>query len=682
MDVHSDRYRRHELMQRLDTEHLAQEVPAKFVARLATKLLATPMAMVTLITDTEQLNIGRVGIDQSHTALVDSFCCRTLETSKGLAIERASADPRVRHLPGVVEAPFIDSYATWPVMLEGLIVGSVCVFDTAPRKFDDEQLESLRDLAKTIETVLELRLKERDLSVALERSSDAAAAAGQWMWEANAEGRITWVSCHEQRDPLELCDKKADLLPDTHLLTWHGQPVQPPASLLDLIERGEPIESALVSVLLDDGSSRMIERSAVPVFKDGRLVLWRGIGRDVTQRAQTEKMALQSEAAQAALRAKGDFLAKVSHELRTPLNGLQGFLQLVVGERDVADRLSAKQRQRVALAIDASDQLLYLVNDLLEIASIEQGGKVLRADALDACIVIHGAKDVLDPIASKADITIDTTCVRGEHFVRADRHALRQVLTNLVSNAVKFGKPSGCVSVSVDRQDQSIRISVQDDGRGISEDNLKHLYEPFNRLGVGETIPGSGLGLVITKQLVDLMGGHLEIASTVGVGSTFTVVLAGCEAPQEIEQPKRSQLELVEAAPARSRKKVLYVEDNPLNAMLMREMLASEPLELTVVTSGKAALDRIQELAPDLVLLDMQLPDLSGLEIFDALKQKDLVPHAGCVILSADVMPDHITEALNLGISDYWTKPFNLPQIIAKLRALLADEPPPSSSPI
>lgn len=398
---------------------------------------------------------------------------------------------------------------------------------------------------------------------------------------------------------------------------------------------------------------------------------WVGSSRDVTQERSLEEMRRKKLAAERANKAKSEFMSHVSHELRTPLNGILGFAQLMLLEKE--NPLTGEQLKRAEVLMYSGQRLLGLIDQLLEIARIEQGRRSIRVRSVNVASVLRRAVEQLQPMAERANVTLTVEIERPERAaVRADPAALEQVVVNLVSNAIKYNRPKGQVRLAY-ASDEGGAIRVEDTGRGLSDSEMGRLFEPFNRLGAQHSkVPGHGLGLAITRKLVEAMDGELRVQSTPGVGSIFSVHLLIASA-SKFDATETLPLDLPSAWDAQELHKVLYVEDDEVNTLLMEQIFATQPSwSLSTVASGTEALQSAVLEGPQLILLDLNLPDMSGFEVFKRLQADPRTKHIPCVAVSADAMPVQVRKTLAEGFDDHWAKPLDLPLVLRKLKERLA----------
>ncbi|MBX3607478.1 MAG: PAS domain-containing protein [Piscinibacter sp.] len=419
-------------------------------------------------------------------------------------------------------------------------------------------------------------------------------------------------------------------------------------------------------VIWPDGSVRWLASRSIPVLDaQGGVRKRLGVNWDITDGKDAELARQQSAVAERASQAKSQFLARMSHELRTPLNAVLGFTQLLQveaqGRRD--DARDAKLRHIRA----AGEHLLSLVDGVLDLSSLEAGQLRLEAQPVDLAALVEQALPLVAPLAERHRVHIRRDDVRG--VVRADRTRALQVVVNLLSNAIKYNKPDGEVHLSSTLAPDEVTLVVTDTGRGLNRGQLVHLFEPFNRLGVeSEGIEGTGIGLTITKALLEQMHGRIEVRSRPGEGSTFAITL-----PRLHEEPASSPSPLPElpARLARRHGQLLYIEDNQVNVLLVEELVRNlSGLDIESVGTGADGVARALDLRPDLVLVDMQLPDFDGFEVLRRLRAHAATAAIPCIALSANAMPEDIERAREAGFADYWTKPIDFRAFMAALESL------------
>jgi protein-histidine pros-kinase len=396
-----------------------------------------------------------------------------------------------------------------------------------------------------------------------------------------------------------------------------------------------------------DGSRFPVDISLSPLETPSGILVSAAV-RDITERLAAEEAlrAAKEEAEQANL-AKSEFLSRMSHELRTPLTAILGFTELL--------QLGGMPSDQRDLFVDrthrAGQHLLGLINDILDISRVDTGSLVMSIEPVDAALLIEEATGLIAPMAQSRRIVIANSV--EDAMVMADVGRLRQVLLNLLSNAVKYNRESGAITVSSRLADDFVSITVSDTGPGIAEKDLPRLFQPFERLGVqtGE-IEGTGIGLAICRGLVDMMGGTIEVTSGIGEGTRFTVRLPAAE-HQEPVTAKTSP-----ATPSERTATILYIEDNASNTVLVESALSLRPhIRFISAVQGQLGLELAREHQPDLILLDLHLPDMSGETVLAGLKADPRTASAPVIIVSADATKGRIRELLTSGAHDYITKP-------------------------
>jgi signal transduction histidine kinase/ActR/RegA family two-component response regulator len=389
---------------------------------------------------------------------------------------------------------------------------------------------------------------------------------------------------------------------------------------------------------------------------------------------RSEELHHANQALRAADNAKNEFLSRVSHELRTPLNAVLGFSELLG-----AENLTAEQHDWTGMIRKAGRHLLALLNDVLDISRIESGHLALSVEAVPLGPLFTDVLDLIRPLAETAGVhLVPAPPLPAGLCVTADRQRLRQVLINLMSNAVKYNHPTGTAAIAAHhRPEQRLRIQVTDTGRGIPPESLRKLFTPFERLDAAQAgIEGTGLGLALSRHLTEAMGGTLEVSSRPGNGSTFWIDLP--IATPGTGHHHTAATDDTDLAPRGypGPKRILYVEDVAENIRLVQEILTRRPsVTLLPAMLAGVALDLAREHHPDLILLDLHLPDMPGEDLLALLRAQPATHDIPVIVLSADATPHHINQLHAAGVTTYLTKPLAVRELLHTLDTLF--DPPP-----
>ncbi|MRV75168.1 PAS domain S-box protein [Duganella sp. FT92W] len=424
-----------------------------------------------------------------------------------------------------------------------------------------------------------------------------------------------------------------------------------------------------------DGTEFPVEISLSPLETEGETLVSSAI-RDISERKRIEAtLHEQREQLQRASQAKDRFLANMSHELRTPLNAILGFAQLL--DNDALPVSPEQRKEFMGYIQKAGTHLLELINEILDLSKIESGAVTLSMEPVGLDELLTESSIMMEPQASKRGIRMIFPTQTGLH-VQADRTRLKQVVLNLLSNAIKYNRDMGVVVVDCASIDGArVRISVQDTGQGLRSEQVEALFQPFNRLGQENSgQEGTGIGLVVTKRLVELMNGQIKVSSSPGTGSVFFIELAQTDAPQAAKAVIKAFAAPpvpVQASEDGTLPMLVYVEDNPANLRLVEEALRFRPdVRLLTAVNGLRGLELIRTSMPSVILLDMNLPDISGMDIQRRLRNDPATAGTPVIAISANAMQNDIDAALDAGIFRYITKPIELSALNDALDEALA----------
>jgi PAS domain S-box-containing protein len=457
---------------------------------------------------------------------------------------------------------------------------------------------------------------------------------------------------------------------------YFTDPARAEAGIKQVLREGR-VSNYELTALSRGGKETAVSYNATTFFNRYRVL--QGVvaaARDVTERKRLDKVLQEKNTelegaksvAERANLAKSNFLSSMSHELRTPLNAILGFAQLIGSSTPPPNPL---QKRNVDQILKAGWYLLDLINEILDLALIESGKVTMSREPVSLAEVLLECHAMIESQARERGIGMVFPTFDAPYFVHADRTRVKQVLINLIFNAIKYNRTGGKVTLEHSLvAPELVRISVRDTGEGLAPEQLAQLFQPFNRLG-RENGPeeGTGMGLVVSKRLVELMGGRIGVDSVVGTGSVFWIELGLTVAPQFLvsaaEPEARPRAPLPHGAPVRT---LLYVEDNPANLELVEQLVARRPdLRLLSATDGIAGIALARAELPEVILMDLNLPGISGHEALSILRQDPTTAHIPVIALSANAMPRDVEKGLSTGFFNYLTKPIKVDQFMEAL---------------
>ncbi|MBA4109306.1 MAG: hypothetical protein C0487_06920 [Leptothrix sp. (in: Bacteria)] len=536
---------------------------------------------------------------------------------------------------------------------------------------------TFRDITQERQAAQALALSEERWKFALDGAGD-----GVWDWDATAD-RIfysqRWKAMlgYEDHEMGDLVSELTDSI--------HPDDRQAVVSALSAyMEHDQGLFQAEFRMRHKLGHDVWILSRGKIVSRDaqGHPVRLVGTHSDITPIKRAEQVLREKQSAEAASAAKSEFLSRMSHEIRTPLNAVNGFAQLL--KLQLANTAAASPHLSfVDQILHGSQHLMALVNDVLDLQKVEAGILTLKPEPLTLLGEVQQCAAMLGPLASQRGISLQVE-VDPTYQVNADRQRLRQILMNIGSNAIKYNQAGGSVRFNTEqRSDGAIALAIRDNGPGMSPQQLGKLFQPFERLGrETSSIEGSGLGLIITRSLIEAMGGSMEIRSQPGSGTRVNIVMpavangllsnAGDTTNTHMDKPDgdASIANTPREAPCAEQTPlhVLYVEDNRINAMLFEEALRPYPqLSLEIAEDGQMALSMARDKAPDVLVLDAHLPGMSGFDVLRALRTLPLLENTPAFMCSADAMPDDVARAKAAGFAGYWTKPIDIQQVTSVL---------------
>lgn len=529
------------------------------------------------------------------------------------------------------------------------------------------------DITELKETEAALRESEARQIRILQASND-----GIWEWYAERNGFHFSNRCWEMLG----YDDQDDVITrgENRLKIWRNHIYPPDLASFDAAftdVSGKETFDLEYRILSKQDDLRWIRVRGRIYFNDsGEPVRMSGTNMDITDIKRAEERVLQAkEAAEKANQAKSEFLSSMSHELRTPLNAILGFAQLFDYDAD----LNQIQKDNVQEIRKAGEHLLQLINDVLDLAKIESGKMTVSLEPVLASRVVAECFTLVQPQADAKGVKLFATMQNLENtYVVADNVRLKQALINLLSNSIKYNSMGGEVELSLSLPDgERMRLLVRDNGHGIASDRQSEVFQPFNRLNAEySSVEGSGVGLVITKQLVEMMKGSLDFVSSEGVGTEFWIDLPLCsEWNRDLmneAQPYSNEPEALIELQIKHKKKVLYIEDNPSNIRLMQQIFARYPqLDLDVAEEAFLGIYKARSIQPDLIILDINLPGMDGYETLSVLKRDSVTGKIPVVGLSANAMPYDVERGRSSGFYEYLTKPVEINRLVEVLNELL-----------
>ena len=670
------------------TRTLDLEAVLGVLLELLTRFVPYTSGGVLLAREDSELSVGALrGLEQPDA---DALAARLSELREHPRLRRVLEEGVTVVEDGELLAPAARSWIGVPLRAGGQVIG-VCALESGePSAFRAEDVDWAEALtaqaAAAIENArlhdqLQRHAGELERRVAELAESQRVAHIGSFEWDIERD-RISWSDELYRIYGLEPETFAATF--DTFVERLHPEDRE---RVVETIERtladGEPW-SLRERIVRPSGEIRHLTTWGQVVRDEtGRPTRLLGICHDVTEQVEqqrqlerhaaeleqrvaerTKELRYAMEEAEQANRTKSEFLAGISHELRTPMNAILGFAQLLE-----LDELEDEQADNVRQILRAGRHLLELITELLDIARIESGELALSLEAVSLERLLVEAADLTRPLAEQHGVTVALDGDVGG-YVLADRQRALQVLLNLLANGVKYNRPGGSVTVGCSEDGAGrVAIAVRDTGHGIATEDLERLFVPFERLGLeGGTIEGAGLGLTLAQRLVEAMDGTIALTSAVGEGSTFTVELPRADDPLAALDVAAPGL----PAAAGRTATVLYIEDNLANLQLVKRALARQPgLTVLEATHGEAGLEIARARRPDLVLLDLHLPDVSGEEVLEALAAAPETSDIPVVIVSAAASKGRVQRLRQRGAREYLTKPIDIAELLAVVNATL-----------
>ena len=531
---------------------------------------------------------------------------------------------------------------------------------------------TVQDITERVEAEARIHETEQRFAFAVEGAGD-----GVWDWDLSTN------NMQFSRLYMEMLGYAENELPqnaDTWINSIHPDDMAlAQQKLQDYLENRESVYVNELRLRCKDGSYKWILCRGTTVRRnnEGKSTRMIGIHSDITERKQAEQALVTArDEADRANQAKSDFLSSMSHELRTPMNAILGFGQLM----ELNDTLPDEHKDYAQEILKAGNHLLELINDILDLAKVESGRIELSLEPVDVAPLITECLNLITSLADKRKIKLSHNLLNGA-AVRADRIRLKQVLLNLLSNAIKYNREGGNVIIEVQpKGTESLHIRITDTGQGIPAERMTELFQPFNRLDAEDSnTEGTGIGLTITRRIIEIMGGNINVESEVGVGSTFWIELPLESRPASRPDDEHNSVGRVSDNSSQApnidtvQHIVLYIEDNPANLKLVAQILGRHPhIHLLTAHTPELGIALALERQPELILLDINMPNMDGYQVLEIFKASENLKNIPIVAITANAMPCEIEHGKVAGFTDYLTKPLDVVRFHAVIDKLLS----------
>lgn len=649
------------------------------IANLASQICETPICAVSFIDKDRQWFKSILGIEAEllETPREDAFCAYTILQDDLMEVPDATLDERFAENPHVTGEGNIRFYAGVPlVSSKGLPLGALCVVDNKPRSLSPYQRESLKLLAKQVMLLNEQRILHERSRLKLFQKKNVISNMTSGVMAVDMNGDVMFTN--QAFVSLFNLDIEPESLEGRHyakLISHFGKSRLPDtekviARVAEIIEKNEPIYGDKIRTL----EGLIIERDFVPVNFEGQTIgqLW--VYRDVTQKIKRDRIMAQAlKKAEELTVLKSQFLANMSHEIRTPLNGIIGMSGLLL---DLS--LDKKQTELTNNIRECGESLLEIVNDILDYSKIEANKFELVSEPFTVESCIDQSLYILDHRASQKGLTLTHQAITPlPKVVIGDVGRLKQILVNLIGNAVKFTH-QGQVKVKVGAEDLPnnetlLSFSVQDTGVGIPQDRMDRLFKSFSQVdsSTSRLYGGTGLGLAISKNLCELMGGSIKVESELGIGTTFSFTVKLKREADESLLKKKDVSILTFSPEAAANLKILVVDDNAINRLLAVGLLQKMGFGADTATNGIEAIEAVGKKDYDIILMDVQMPEMSGLEATDKIRKMELGNQPAIIALTANAMREDEEKCLAAGMNDYLSKPIQPKLLAAKIQKVI-----------
>ena len=656
------------------------------ITKVVAKHFGAPICLISFVDKNRQWFKSSYGFsDARETPREQAFCTFPVQDGKPMIVDNTLEDDRFRHNPLVQNNPDIRFYAGAPLKFQdGLVLGTLCIIDQKPRHdIDDENIKFLEDMAQIVMSLITQKSVQEELNAVRRQASMALEGADLGLWDTNIRTGYTYFNEHWETmlgySPGEL---------EPRFTTWERlvHPQDYPLTM-EIFKRHLEGKSDYYNVehrmMCKDGTWKWIMcRGRVFEWDDsGVAIRALGVHSDITARKKIEQSLIQEQKrADAANNAKSDFLANMSHEIRTPMNGIIGTASLLQ-----ETELNKEQQKYTDIILKSGDTLLNVINDILDFSKIEAGKLNVTFEDFDLYKTVNHVTALYTPLAQKKHLKLQIDIEPDiPQYLISDESRIRQVLNNLLSNAIKFTH-HGSVIIEVSRrqeyEQELIHFSVTDTGIGVEKAQQSSLFEKFLQIDRGKgqaEIEGTGLGLAICKSLVELMNGTIGMHSTVGTGSEFwfslPLIISSKEAIDQVESLISKPIDIHKPLQYRHYDAhVLLAEDVETNQLIICDMLSHFGITMDIAQNGKEALDMALHGHYDLILMDIRMPVLDGLEAArDILSQDKNAPPI--VALTAHAMEEHKNECFDSGMKGFVNKPVRPEALATIFEEFLSDK--------
>lgn len=651
-----------------------QEVEFDELALMASLVCETPIALISLIDDKKQWYKSKIGIEGTETKIEETICQHTILQHELLEIEDASIDYRTKYLPAVDSKNGIKFYAGHPLISNiGEVIGTVCIVDSKPKKLSKSQKQLLSIIANQAMNLLEKSKKNtsliNELSYLLkkkinEKKEQLALIEGEYNRLFNAIEKSNIVITFSPSGKILSANQnflvasgysEQELIGKHHKILLHDEDLDDSAQFWKSLKYGG-FKSGNLKRKHKDGSVIWLQASYNPILnKNNKVLRVVKIAQNVTFEAKAKK-AVEELNTQ-----KDNFIANMSHEIRTPINAIMGFTELLLEQESEKDKIQQLNSVKIA-----SDNLLYLVNDILDLSKIEAGLFKIDHQEFKLDSAINEVFRTLELKAKNKKIKFEFSIDEKVHLeVIGDKNRLIQILINLIGNALKFTeKGSVLLQVTSKKQKklhQVLVFTIKDTGIGVSKEEQLYIFDRFSQANkdTSRKYGGTGLGLNISKQLVELQGGEISMKSELGKGTTFKFTLPYEKSMKIFSSPGKAKNSTYKPNKSLS---ILVCEDNELNQKLIGSIFRNSHHHLQIVSNGKLGIEALVNFSFDIVLMDIQMPVMDGYKATQVIRQ-ELQLDIPIIALTAHSMILERDKCLDLGMNDYLSKPFKKEQL-------------------